>query len=81
MKTVAIAAMVTGLATGVWAEIWASIHDLKQSGDLSILVVDKSLKELAIVADQAVVIARGETVWSGPMDMLDADMRDRYLGV
>lgn len=70
-----------GLAPIVRQEIWASIRDLKQSGDLSILVVDKSLKELATVADQAVVLSRGETVWQGDMHTLPDDIRASYLAV
>jgi branched-chain amino acid transport system ATP-binding protein len=42
----------------VQQEIWAGVRRLKANG-LSILVVDKSLKELASVADSAVVLERG----------------------
>lgn len=70
-----------GLAPIVRQEIWAAIRSLKATGSLSILVVDKSLKELATVADLAVVLERGETVWSGPMDTLSTEIKDRYLGV
>ena len=70
-----------GLAPIVRQEIWAAIRALKANASLSILVVDKSLKELASVADQAVMLARGETVWSGRMDALTSDITNRYLGV
>ena len=70
-----------GLAPIVRQEIWAAIRSLKESKSLSILVVDKSLKELATVADQGVVLARGETVWSGPMDALSDKTKSRHLGV
>ncbi|MBA3324453.1 MAG: ABC transporter ATP-binding protein, partial [Rhodobacteraceae bacterium] len=49
-----------GLAPVVRREIWAAIHELKRSG-LSILVIDKTLKELAAVADRCVILERGRT--------------------
>ena len=69
-----------GLAPVVRQEIWAGVRRLKAEG-LSILVVDKSLKELASVADRAVVLERGTTVWTGGLDDLTPEMADRWLGV
>jgi branched-chain amino acid transport system ATP-binding protein len=48
---------------------------------MSILVVDKTLKELAQVADTAVILNKGETVWSGGMAELTPELTDRFLGV
>jgi branched-chain amino acid transport system ATP-binding protein len=70
-----------GLAPIVRQEIWAAIATLKRETGLSILVVDKSLRELATVADEAVVLQRGETVWHGAMDSLTPDVTNRYIGV
>lgn len=70
-----------GLAPIIRQEIWAAIKTLKSGENLSILVVDKSLKELTQVADHAVVLARGETVWSGAIGELSDEIKDRYLGV
>ena len=70
-----------GLAPLVRREIWTAIRSLKSASRLSILVVDKSLKELEAVADDAVVLARGETVWQGPMQSLPDDIKTRHLGV
>ena len=70
-----------GLAPLVRQEIWAAIRALKASQGLSILVVDKSLRELASVADHAVILQRGETVWQGAMDVLSEDLTRDYLGV
>lgn len=70
-----------GLAPIVRQEIWAAIATLKRETGLSILVVDKSLRELASVADEAVVLQRGETVWHGAMDTLTPDITNRYIGV
>ena len=69
-----------GLAPVVRQEIWAGVRQLKADG-LSILVVDKSLKELASVADSAVVLERGQSVWHGTLDTLSPEMADRYLGI
>ncbi|WP_204112525.1 ABC transporter ATP-binding protein [Shimia biformata] len=70
-----------GLAPIIRQEIWQAIGALKAEGGLSLLIVDKSLKELEQVADRAVVLQRGETVWQGAMRDLGADITDRYLGV
>ncbi|WP_417830469.1 ABC transporter ATP-binding protein [Thalassospira sp.] len=69
-----------GLAPVVRQEIWAAINQLKQSG-LTILVVDKSLKELSGVADRYVIVEKGVTAWSGAVDELTDALADRYLGV
>ena len=58
----------------------SAFRALKAEG-LSILLVDKSLKEIVSVADSAVIIERGETVWQGGIDALTPDLTDRYLGV
>jgi branched-chain amino acid transport system ATP-binding protein len=70
-----------GLAPTVRQEIWAAIATLKRETGLAIVVVDKALKELNKIADRAVVIARGQSVWTGAPGDLSADLADRYLGV
>lgn len=70
-----------GLAPVVRQEIWAALRHLKTETGLAILLVDKSLRELAHVADRAVLIERGTTVWSGPFAKLTAETRDRHLSV
>jgi len=69
-----------GLAPVVRQEIWAALRKLKETG-LSILLVDKTLSELLEIADQCVVLEKGETVWTGPPSDLSADVAGRYLGV
>ncbi len=69
-----------GLAPVVRAEIWTAIRALKGQG-VSILVIDKSLKELGSVADRAVILERGQAVWQGPMSGLGEDVVNRHLGV
>ena len=69
-----------GLAPIVCQEIWSAISKLKEAG-LSILVVDKSLKQLINVADKCVLLEKGESVWSGAASKLTPKLSDRYLGV
>jgi branched-chain amino acid transport system ATP-binding protein len=68
-----------GLAPLVRREIWAALADLKSEG-LAILVVDKSIAELAPLADRAVILERGADVWAGPMQALTDAVAARYLG-
>lgn len=70
-----------GLAPVVRQEIWAAIRRLKSETGLAILVIDKSLKELSSVADHAVILERGKTVWAGATADLNDDLTHRYLGV
>lgn len=69
-----------GLAPVVRREIWAAIRALK-SEKLSILIVDKSVKELGAVADRCVILERGADVWSGRPSELSRDIANRHLGV
>jgi branched-chain amino acid transport system ATP-binding protein len=70
-----------GLAPLIRAEIWAAIARLKTETGLSLLVIDKSLKELRGVADRAVLVARGQVAWEGAMEALDAETSARHVGV
>jgi branched-chain amino acid transport system ATP-binding protein len=70
-----------GLAPLIRAEIWDVIARLKTETGLSLLVIDKSLKELRQVADHAVLVTRGRVAWQGPMDRLDAGTSARHVGV
>jgi len=70
-----------GLAPTVRAEIWAAMATLRRDAGFGILLVDKSLKDLAALADRGVILDKGRTVWSGPMAALDAGLAARWLGV
>ena len=70
-----------GLAPVIRQEIWAAIQRLKVETGLSILVIDKSLKELGGVADKGVIVEKGVTVWTGAFSALTRDITDRHLGV
>ncbi len=70
-----------GLAPVVRREIWAAIARLKAETGMAILVIDKSLQELASVADRAVILEKGRSVWHGAFAELGRDIAQRYLGV
>ncbi|MFL4471593.1 ABC transporter ATP-binding protein [Tateyamaria armeniaca] len=70
-----------GLAPVVRQEIWAALTRLKTETGLALLVVDKSLAELRRMADRAVIIERGRSVWDGSLDALDGTVADTYLSV
>ncbi len=70
-----------GLAPIIRQEIWSAISRLQREAGLAILVIDKSLSELARVCDRAVILERGKTVWSGRFDTLTPDISHRYVGV
>ncbi len=70
-----------GLAPVVRQEIWAAVRTLKTETGLGLLVVDKSLAELRRIADRAVILERGKSVWRGDMAALDRDIADKFLGV
>lgn len=69
-----------GLAPVVRQEIWAAIARLKQGGQ-SILVIDKAFSELRAVADRCVILARGQSVWSGMPHQLTPEIETEMLGV
>lgn len=70
-----------GLAPLVRQEIWAAIGRLKRETEMAILVIDKSIRELSGVADRAVILERGQSVWDGPISGLTSDISERYIGI
>lgn len=70
-----------GLAPVVRQEIWAAIATLKAQTGMAIIVVDKSLKELGTVADTAVILEKGTSVWTGRYEALTPEITDTYLGI
>ena len=69
-----------GLAPVVRQEIWEAIHKLKAEG-ISILIVDKTLKELLALSDNCFILERGETIWNGLPSNLTSNIADKYFGV
>ncbi|MEM9470460.1 MAG: ABC transporter ATP-binding protein [Pseudomonadota bacterium] len=71
-----------GLAPLIREKIWAALADIRKSG-LSILLVDKNLKDLLKLADRHFIVEKGQVVWSGNSAQLSKaeDIQHRYLGV
>ncbi|MGB5214826.1 MAG: ABC transporter ATP-binding protein [Anderseniella sp.] len=71
-----------GLAPLIREKIWAALSDIRKSG-LSILLVDKNLKDLLKLADRHFIVEKGQVVWSGTSAQLAKaeDVQHRYLGV
>ncbi|MEO1159299.1 MAG: ABC transporter ATP-binding protein [Pseudomonadota bacterium] len=71
-----------GLAPLIREKIWAALSDIRKSG-LSILLVDKNLKDLLKLADRHFIVEKGQVVWSGTSAQLSRaeDVQHRYLGV
>lgn len=71
-----------GLAPLIREKIWAALADIRKSG-LSILLVDKNLKDLLKLADRHFIVEKGQVVWSGTSAQLSKaeDVQKRYLGV
>ena len=70
-----------GLAPVVRQEIWSAVRRLRSETGMAILLVDKSLSELRQVADSAVILERGTSVWAGAMSDVSPALADQYLGV
>lgn len=71
-----------GLAPLVRGQIWESLAALKDEG-ISMLVVDKNVKDLFPLADRHYVVESGHVVWKGSSQELQSDpeLQNRYLGV
>jgi branched-chain amino acid transport system ATP-binding protein len=71
-----------GLAPVIREEIWRTLARLK-AGGLSLVVVDKNVRNLLRLADRHYVIEKGRIVWHGDSAALGRDEATvhRYLGV
>jgi branched-chain amino acid transport system ATP-binding protein len=71
-----------GLAPLIRGEIWATLRRVKEAG-VATLVVDKSVAEVAAIADRVVVLVKGEVGFEGTPAQLRADpaTMQRHLGV
>lgn len=71
-----------GLAPLIRTEIWKCLAGLKAAGQ-SILVIDKNVDALSRIGDRHYIVERGQVVWTGSSDELNADeeLKRRYLGV
>ena len=69
-----------GLSPTIRSEIWKVITILKSKG-VSILIIDKSLKQLQDLADKFYILEKGKTVWDGFPNDLTSEIAQRHLGV
>ena len=69
-----------GLSPTIRSEIWKVIKILKGKG-VSILIIDKSLKQLQDLADKFYILEKGKTVWDGISNNLTNKIAQKYLGV
>jgi len=69
-----------GLSPTIRIEIWKVIEILK-SKNISILIIDKSLKQLLDLADKFYIIEKGKTVWDGGSKNLNSIIAQKFLGV
>jgi len=71
-----------GLAPLIREDIWACLHQLREHGQ-SILVIDKYVQRLVLLANRHTLIERGRVVWQGDASALAADpaLWHRYIGV
>ena len=69
-----------GLSPTIRSEIWKVITILKSKG-ISILIIDKSLKQLQDLADKFYILEKGKTVWNGFSNDLTSEIAQRHLGV
>ncbi len=71
-----------GLAPLIRKEIWRSLNQLKSQG-LSILIIDKNIKNLQQIASHHAIIEKGKIVWTGSSADLElsAGVKDQFLGI
>jgi len=69
-----------GLSPTIRLEIWKVIEVLKNK-KISILIIDKSLKQLQILADKFYIVEKGRTVWKGFPSELTTNTAQKHLGV
>lgn len=71
-----------GLAPIVREEIWRTIRLIREAG-IATLIVDKSVADVAAIADRIVVLVKGDIAFEGPPAELQADteLMRRHLGV
>ena len=69
-----------GLSPTIRSEIWKVIEVLKNK-TVSILIIDKSLKQLLNLGQNFYIIEKGRTVWNGSSNELTSKIAQKYLGV
>ena len=71
-----------GLAPLVREKIWNALSEIRKDG-LSILLIDKNLKDLLKLADKHFIVEKGVVAWSGTSSQLSKskDVQQEFLGL
>lgn len=71
-----------GLAPLIREEIWRCLQRLKGEG-LSLIVIDKNIPPLLLLADRHFIVEKGRVVWQGRSEELRAqpDVLKNYVGI
>ncbi|QDL95995.1 ABC transporter ATP-binding protein [Rhodopseudomonas palustris] len=72
-----------GLAPVICDQLMATIVELAQSGDMTVVLVEQQIERALDFADDVLVVERGRIVWRGRAAEFRADreLADRLLGV
>ena len=71
-----------GLAPIIRKKIWEALKNIRDSG-ISILIIDKNLKDLLTISDNHNIIHRGKIVWTGSSVQLRSskEVTQTFLGI
>jgi len=71
-----------GLAPMIARETWGIIRTIKEAG-IATVIVDKNFGAVSAIADRAVILVKGSTVYEGSSSALRSqpELHRRYLGV
>jgi branched-chain amino acid transport system ATP-binding protein len=71
--------MSLGLAPLVVEMVFESIQRAAETG-VTILLIEQFVHRALALADQCVILTRGNVAWSGPAAEAEQEVLDRYLG-
>lgn len=72
--------MSLGLAPLVVDAVFEGIDQARRSG-IAVLLIEQFVHRALAMADDCVILSRGEVSWGGPATEAGAEVLDRYLGV
>ena len=69
-----------GLSPNLRNEIWSVISEIKKQG-ISIILIDKYLHKIKLLADYLYILQRGKNVWEGNSKSLNSRTIKKYLSI
>ncbi len=69
-----------GLSPNLRNEIWSVISEIKKQG-ISIILIDKYLHKIKLLADYLYILQRGKNVWEGNSKSLNSGTIKKYLSI